>query len=66
MLISFGMLFTELGPKTQFAFSELTTTRYVMTGTLDDGPDALPPKGEFFTSQRNKFMPQIPGWCTVT
>ena len=31
-----------------------------MTGTLDDGPDALPPIGEFFTSQRNKFMPQIP------
>lgn len=34
--------------------------RYIMTGTLDDGPDALPPKGEFFTSQRNKWMPQIP------
>ena len=32
-----------------------------MTGSLDDGPDALPPKGEFFTSQRCKFMPQIPG-----
>ena len=32
-----------------------------MTGTLDEGPDALPPKGEFFTSQRNKFMPEIPG-----
>ncbi|KAJ9610867.1 hypothetical protein H2200_005644 [Cladophialophora chaetospira] len=34
--------------------------RYIMTGTLDDGPDALPPKGEFFTSQRNKWMPEIP------
>jgi len=34
--------------------------RYIMTGTLDEGPDALPPKGEFFTSQRNKWMPQIP------
>jgi hypothetical protein len=32
-----------------------------MTGTLDEGPDALPPKGEFFTSQRNKWMPEIPG-----
>jgi len=32
-----------------------------MTGTLDDGPDALPPKGEFYTSERNKWMPQIPG-----
>lgn len=32
-----------------------------MTGTLDEGPDALPPKGEFFTSQRNAWMPQIPG-----
>ena len=32
-----------------------------MTGTLDDGPDALPPKGEFFTSQRCKWMPKIPG-----
>ncbi|KAK5077323.1 hypothetical protein LTR51_003012 [Lithohypha guttulata] len=35
--------------------------RYIMTGTLDDGPDALPPKGEFFTRDRNKWMPQIPG-----
>ena len=32
-----------------------------MTGTLDDGPDALPPIGEFFTGQRCKWMPQIPG-----
>jgi hypothetical protein len=40
--------------------------RYIMTGTLDKGPDALPPKGEFFTSQRNKFMPQIPGeWALM-
>ena len=32
-----------------------------MAGTLDDGPDALPPKGEFFTRYRNEWMPQIPG-----
>ena len=32
-----------------------------MTGTLDDGPDALPPQGEFFTSQRNEWMRAIPG-----
>ena len=40
-------------------------TRYVMTGTLDKGPDALPPKGEFFTGQRNKWMPVIPGMYYV-
>jgi hypothetical protein len=40
--------------------NEQCEVRYIMTGTLDKGPDALPPKGEFFTSQRNKFMPQIP------
>ena len=37
----------------------LTVDRYVMTGTLDDEPDALPPKGQFFTGQRNNWMPQI-------
>lgn len=35
--------------------------RYLVVGSLDDGPDALPPKGEFFCRYRNKFMPQIPG-----
>jgi hypothetical protein len=32
-----------------------------MTGTLDDGPDALPPKGEVSTKEKNKFMPQMSG-----
>jgi hypothetical protein len=32
-----------------------------VTGTLDDGPDALTRKGEFFTSQRKECMPKIPG-----
>jgi hypothetical protein len=32
-----------------------------MAGTLDEGPDALPPKGEFFTRYRNEWMPKIPG-----
>ena len=44
----------------------LIGSRYIMTGTLDDGPDALPPKGEFFTMYRNKFMPQIPGLFATT
>lgn len=35
--------------------------RCVMTGTLDDGPDALPPKGEVATKERNKFMSEVPG-----
>ncbi|KAI4100648.1 MAG: hypothetical protein L6R37_005360 [Teloschistes peruensis] len=34
--------------------------RYVMTGTLDD-PRALPPKGEFFCINREKWMPEVPG-----
>lgn len=33
--------------------------RYVMTGTLDD-PSALPPKGEFFCKNREKWMPEVP------
>ncbi|KAF2723597.1 hypothetical protein K431DRAFT_15071 [Polychaeton citri CBS 116435] len=34
--------------------------RYVVVGSLDDGPDALPPTEELFTSQRSKWMPKIP------
>ena len=34
--------------------------RYVAVGSLDE-PSALPPKGEFFCSQREDWMPQIPG-----
>lgn len=31
-----------------------------MYGTLDE-PNELPPKGEFFCSRREKWMPEIPG-----
>ncbi|KAL8964547.1 MAG: hypothetical protein Q9183_004380, partial [Haloplaca sp. 2 TL-2023] len=34
--------------------------RYIMTGTLND-PGALPPKGEFFCINREKWMPEVPG-----
>ncbi|KAI0091420.1 Mss4-like protein [Irpex rosettiformis] len=34
--------------------------RYIMTGTLDH-PDQLPPKGEFFCKNRERWMPEIPG-----
>ena len=34
--------------------------RYIMTGTLDD-PGALPPKGEFWCSRREKWLPEVPG-----
>ena len=34
--------------------------RYIVTGTLDS-PDALPPRGEFFCENRNRWMPEIPG-----
>ncbi|KAF2112943.1 DUF636 domain protein [Lophiotrema nucula] len=34
--------------------------RYVTVGSLDE-PEALPPKGEFFCSQRVDWMPEIPG-----
>ncbi|KAF2453624.1 DUF636 domain protein [Lineolata rhizophorae] len=34
--------------------------RYICVGSLDD-PEALPPKGEFFCSQRAKWMPEVPG-----
>ncbi|EXJ74121.1 uncharacterized protein A1O5_02415 [Cladophialophora psammophila CBS 110553] len=33
---------------------------YVFYGTLDH-PTDLPPKGEFFTSRRDSWMPEIPG-----
>jgi len=33
---------------------------YVFYGSLDE-PDALPPKGEFFSKNRAKWMPEIPG-----
>lgn len=33
---------------------------YIMYGTLDK-PNELPPKGEFFCSRREDWMPEIPG-----
>ncbi|OAL37480.1 hypothetical protein AYO20_03329 [Fonsecaea nubica] len=33
---------------------------YVFYGTLDR-PTDLPPKGEFFTSRRDSWMPEVPG-----
>ncbi|KAL8823882.1 MAG: hypothetical protein Q9191_005476 [Dirinaria sp. TL-2023a] len=33
--------------------------RYVMTGTLDK-PGELPPKGEFWCINREKWMPEVP------
>ncbi|KAL4249055.1 Gfa family protein [Abortiporus biennis] len=35
--------------------------RYVMTGTLDD-PGELPPQGEFFCRNREKWMPETPNF----
>ncbi|ROT35247.1 hypothetical protein SODALDRAFT_284099 [Sodiomyces alkalinus F11] len=36
--------------------------RYLVWGTLDEKErDMVPPKGEFFCSQRAKWMPEIPG-----
>ncbi|KAL5347497.1 hypothetical protein ACLOAV_007809 [Pseudogymnoascus australis] len=37
-----------------------TEYTYIMYGTLDE-PNELPPKGEFFCSRREKWMPEIPG-----
>lgn len=34
--------------------------RYICVGSLDE-PGALPPKGEFFCKNREKWMPEIPG-----
>ncbi|KAF9871496.1 duf636 domain protein [Colletotrichum karsti] len=34
--------------------------RYVVWGTFDE-PDKVPPRGEFFCSQREGWMPQIEG-----
>ncbi|KAI0696479.1 DUF636 domain protein [Cerioporus squamosus] len=34
-------------------------SRYICVGSLDD-PEALPPKGEFFTKDRLSWMPQVP------
>ncbi|OQV09053.1 hypothetical protein CLAIMM_13233 isoform 1 [Cladophialophora immunda] len=33
---------------------------YIFYGTLDH-PTDLPPKGEFFTSRRDPWMPEVPG-----
>ncbi|KAL1741580.1 Mss4-like protein [Schizophyllum fasciatum] len=33
---------------------------YLFYGSLDE-PDALPPKGEFFTKYRAGWMPEVPG-----
>ncbi|KAL1681383.1 Mss4-like protein [Schizophyllum commune] len=33
---------------------------YLFYGSLDE-PDALPPKGEFFTKYRARWMPEVPG-----
>ncbi|PSN66388.1 hypothetical protein BS50DRAFT_635517 [Corynespora cassiicola Philippines] len=43
-------------------YSEQTKTlyRYIALGSLDE-PSALPPKGEFFCSQREDWMSEIPG-----
>ncbi|TLD05084.1 uncharacterized protein PgNI_09119 [Pyricularia grisea] len=36
--------------------------RYVAWGTFDDQDrDKVPPKGEFFCSQRDGWMPEVPG-----
>jgi hypothetical protein len=33
---------------------------YIFYGSLDH-PTTLPPKGEFFTSKRDPWMPEVPG-----
>lgn len=33
--------------------------RYIMTGTMDK-PGELPPKGEFYCINREKWMPEVP------
>jgi len=35
---------------------------YVFYGTLDK-PTDLPPKGEFFCSRRDNWMPEVPSKC---
>ncbi|KAF1973775.1 DUF636 domain protein [Bimuria novae-zelandiae CBS 107.79] len=49
-----GSYICEYGEQAKDAF------RYVVVGSLDD-PGALPPKGEFFCSERETWMPKIPG-----
>ncbi|KAL1582136.1 hypothetical protein WHR41_09368 [Cladosporium halotolerans] len=49
-----GVFISEYGEQAKNDF------RYLCVGTLDDGSNALPPKGEFFTSQRDQWMPQVP------
>lgn len=45
--------------------------RYLVVGSLDD-PEALPPKGEFFCSNRASWMPEVPSksdqdlWIFIT
>jgi len=38
---------------------------YVFYGTLDK-PTDLPPKGEFFCSRRDNWMPEVPSECRST
>ncbi|KAF2742064.1 hypothetical protein M011DRAFT_413331 [Sporormia fimetaria CBS 119925] len=49
-----GSYICEYGEQAKNSF------RYITLGSLDD-PSALPPKGEFFCSQREKWMPEVPG-----
>ncbi|KAF2659641.1 hypothetical protein K491DRAFT_150997 [Lophiostoma macrostomum CBS 122681] len=49
-----GCCICEYGEQARLHF------RYVALGSLDD-PSTLPPKGEFYCSQRESWMPEIPG-----
>ncbi|KAL5398291.1 hypothetical protein PMIN03_004513 [Paraphaeosphaeria minitans] len=49
-----GSHICEYGEQAKYIF------RSVMFGSLDE-PSALPPKGEWFCSQREDWMPVIPG-----
>ncbi|KAJ9623654.1 hypothetical protein H2203_005916 [Taxawa tesnikishii (nom. ined.)] len=50
-----GSFLVEYGEQAKDKF------RYVVVGSLDDGPEVLPPKGEFFCKYRASWMPEIPG-----
>jgi hypothetical protein len=54
-----GAYITEYGQEAKHKF------RYVMWGTFDE-PEKVPPKGEFYCSNKPEWMPPIPGEFRVS
>lgn len=61
------MLAVHMNMLTKFLEANAGNFIYIFYGTLDK-PTDLPPKGEFFCSRRDNWMPEVPGkrWSCET